>query len=186
MDRLACPENARSGSRSPDVLPFAGRTLLVGRLFLTAFVLDDALTLFRGYAPHKSRGVARRKRFFQRLIDFALAPFNVLWCAHPEGTTHYCICSNFAMCPQKATAASPEPMSALPPKADIDQTIADVRFVPIADMQDVGFVPEHWRSTGHEIAQHPSCLKQGLTPIAQRFKIRGISAARLAPSQNPS
>jgi hypothetical protein len=25
-------------------------------------------------------------------------------------------------------------MSALPPKADIDQTIADVRFVPIADI----------------------------------------------------
>ena len=114
-------------------LPFAGRTLLVGRLFLTAFVLDDALTLFRGHAPHKSRGVARRKRFFQRLIDFALAPFNVLWCAHPEGTIHYCMCSNFAMCPQKATSASPEPMSALPPKADIDQTIADVRLVPCVD-----------------------------------------------------
>ena len=41
-----------------------GRTFFVGRLFLTTFVLDDALASFPGHAPQKSRGVARRKHFF--------------------------------------------------------------------------------------------------------------------------
>ena len=36
---------------------------------------------------------------------------------------------------QKQTLQSVRPMSALPPKADIDRACSDVHFVPIADMK---------------------------------------------------
>ena len=44
------------------------------------------------------------------------------------------------------------------------------------------------RSTGRQLgtrSRNTEPLEAGLTPTAQKFKI-GISAARLAPSQNPS
>ena len=38
---------------------------------------------------------------------------------------------------QKQTCAAQQPMSALPPKADIRSAQADVRFVPIADIEEI-------------------------------------------------
>ena len=54
---------------------------------------------------------------------------------------------------QKRTLRGVRPMSALPPKADVDQYGRDVRFVPKADMgRALIFVPAHTRS--HFVGPH--------------------------------